>query len=173
MAVSSPYILATPRTDVILKILPVIARGIDDNTITDFISRLPSKMNAYIIDRVSKDIIDLRPLHSNATSNDPFGVFNINPSLSIGIPSIFARPADVTADIVWTGGATVSTNGTGIANNNNVIGKLIFLVNFHPYIYSNMPEIVITKDSPDMNLITYMTATPCNIKPIRNTISPF
>lgn len=141
-------------TDVILKTLPVIAIGIDDNTITYFISKLPSNINAYITDNVNNDMTDLIPLHSSATSKDPAGVFNKSPSISVGIPSMFAKFEDAIADVVWIGDATMSTNGKGIANNKNDIGNFILPISFHPYKYSIIPKITITNDNPERNLTT-------------------
>lgn len=154
MAVSFPYMLATPNTDVILKMLPAIAKGIDDKTIANFPVIEMSKMKAYMTDKVNKDMIDLNPLHSNATSKEPFGVFNIRPSRITGIPKVLANPDDATAETVCAGGAIKSTKGTGIASNKNNNGNRSLLANFHPYMYITIPYIATIKDNPDKNLAT-------------------
>lgn len=164
--------MATANTDVILKILPIIANGIDDNIITDFINKLPSRIKAYIIPIVKSDITDLKPLHSNATSNLPVGIFSIRPSLCTGIPNKFARLEDETAEIVWAGGAIRSIMGIGIANNKNNIGNFILFVNSHPYKYNIVPKIVTIRDNPERNFIVNIDAIPYNIIPIINNISP-
>lgn len=121
---------------------------------------------------VRRDIIDFKPLHSKATSNDPEGIFNTNPLLCTGTPTKFAKPDDVTAETVWIGGVTISKKGTGTANSKNNIGNLILLKNSHPNIYNTIPDIVITNDKPDKNRITHIAAMLCNTIPMMNNINP-
>lgn len=74
MATWVVYLSAINSTDVILRMLPINARGMDEKNITAFILFDPSRIYAKTAATAINEMTDLRPLHGRPTSNEPAGM---------------------------------------------------------------------------------------------------